>query len=63
MAEDDGLLPPGLVLEGENDDNIGADTAVLFAIDVGDDSTAPIDLDEGAPATVNSYSSAPSVHY
>jgi hypothetical protein len=64
MAEDDGL-PPGLVPEGENDDDIGDDTAALFSIDVGDGSTVLIDLDgdggEGATRTVNSNSSAPSV--
>jgi len=61
MAEDGGLLPPGLVLEGENDDDIGVGAAALFGIDVGDDSTAPVDLDEGVSVTVNSNNSAPLV--
>jgi hypothetical protein len=63
-AEDDGL-PPGLALEGENDDVIGDDATALFGIDVGDGFAVPIDLDgnggEGATRTVNSNSSAPSV--
>jgi hypothetical protein len=63
MAEDDGL-PPGLALEGENDDVIGDDATALFSIDVGDDFAVPIDLDDdggkGVTGTVNSNSSAPS---
>jgi hypothetical protein len=59
-AEDDGVLPPGLAPEGENDDDLGADAVALFGIDVGDGSAAaPIDLD--ATGTQNSNSSTPSV--
>jgi hypothetical protein len=67
MAEDDGLLPPGLALEGENDDDTRADAAAMFGFDLGDGSATPtpIDLDddggEGATATVNSNGFVPSV--
>ena len=65
MADEDGLLPVGLALEGENDDDTRADAAALFGIDLGDGSAAPIDVDadggEGAMATVNSNGSFPSV--
>jgi hypothetical protein len=69
MAEDDGLLPPGLALDGKNDDDTRDDTAALFGIDLGDGPAAPtpIELDgdggEGVSAIGNSYSnsSAPSV--
>ena len=67
MAKDDGVLLPGLALEGENNDDTHDDAAALFCIDLGDD-YAPIDLDggggEGATATgttVSSTSSTPSV--
>jgi hypothetical protein len=68
MAEDDGLLQPGLALKGENDnDDTRANVVMLFGIDLGDGSAAPtpIDLDddsgEGATVTVNSNGFAPSV--
>ena len=67
MAEDDGVLPPGLAPEGENDDDTHDDAAVLFSIDLGD-GYAPIDLDDGGGegatttrTTVSSTSSTPSV--
>jgi hypothetical protein len=67
MAEDDGLLPPGLAPEGKNDDDTRDDAATLFGIDLGDGYIAPIELDsdggEGATTTGNSNSngSAPSI--
>ncbi|XP_066344426.1 zinc finger BED domain-containing protein RICESLEEPER 1-like [Miscanthus floridulus] len=65
MADEDGLLPVGLALEGENNDDTRADAAVLFDIDLGDGSAAPIDVDadggEGAMVTANSNGSAPLV--
>ena len=45
MADEDGLLPVGLALEGENDDDTRADAAALFGIDLGDGSAALIDVD------------------
>ena len=67
MAEDNGILPPGLAPEGENDDDTRDNAAALFGIDLRD-GYAPIDLDdgggEGATATgttVGSTSSTPSV--
>ena len=67
MAEDDGVLPPGLAPEGENDDNTRDDTAMLFGIDLRD-GYAPINLDDGdgegataTEATVGSTSSTPSL--
>ena len=67
MAEDDGVLPPGLAPEGENDDDTRDDAAALFGIDLGD-GYAPIDLDggggEGAMVTrtmVSSTNSTPSI--
>jgi hypothetical protein len=67
MAKDDGLLPPALAPEGENDDDTRADAAALFGFNLGDGFAAPtpIDLDgnggEGATTTVNSNCSVPSV--
>jgi hypothetical protein len=34
MDEDDGVLPPGLAPEGENDDDIHEDAATLFGVDL-----------------------------
>jgi len=45
MADEDGLLPVGLALEGENDDDTRVNAAALFGIDLGDGSAAPIDVD------------------
>ena len=36
MAKDNGVLPLGLALEGENDDDTRDDAAALFGIDIGD---------------------------
>ena len=69
MAEDEGMLPPGLAPEGENDDDIADGAAALFGIDLvdGDGSGAPVHIDlegdcsggvAGPTATVDS---APSV--
>ena len=67
MAEDDGVLPPGLAPEGENDDDTRDDAVVLFGNDLGD-GYAPIDMDDGGGeratvtgTTVGSTSSTPSV--
>jgi hypothetical protein len=69
MAEDDGVLPPGLAPEGENNDDTKDDAVALFGIDLEDGSAAPtlIELDgnsgEGATVTGNSISngSSPSI--
>ena len=47
MAEDEGMLPPGLTPEGENDDDIADGAAALFGIDLGDgdNSGAPVHID------------------
>ena len=44
MAEDEGMLPPGLTPEGENDDDIADGAVALFGIDIGDGdgSSAPV---------------------
>ena len=67
MAEDDGVLLPGLAPEGEDDDDTREDAIALFGIDVSS-GFAPIDLDsgggKGAMATrtmVGSTSSTPSI--
>jgi hypothetical protein len=48
MAEDEGMLPPGLAPKGENDDDIADGVAALFGIDLGDgnDSGALVHIDQ-----------------
>jgi hypothetical protein len=62
MAEDNGVLSPGLAPKGENDDDTRDNVAALFGIDLEDGYASPtlIELDgdggEGATVTGNSIS-------